>query len=484
MSFTHDAGLVVETAAGFVRGAREGSLTVFRGLPYAEPPVGERRWCAAEPIAPWSGVRDATGDGPVPVQSTGGPFRAVLGDPTDGGPTSEDCLTLTLWTPAADDGNRPVLVWIHGGGFITGAGSWDIYSGASLASRGDIVVVAINYRTGPFGYLHLGDDDPAGSNFGLSDQLCALEWVRENAARFGGDPDQITLCGQSAGAWSILALLGLPEPPAVRGAIVQSPVLDRVERSREDARAFTELYMDALGVDSVDALRGLSPIELMRGIRPVMPQILEWGALVMPFLPTIDGKLLPRPVQAAFVDAAPDIGLILGWTRREMSFFFAHDPTIWEAGRERVVEKLGERLGEHAPAAYRRYAERYGDVPSEVLVAHAGDLLVRGPALEIAERRAQQGLDTWAYELDLELPAANGRLNACHCAELPFVFDTGDAWHAAEAGIFEGFDFGQARTLREVVQDSWLSLARTGRPAPSWQPFGTERSILQLNRST
>jgi carboxylesterase type B len=475
-----DTSLVVETTAGPLRAAREGSLTVCRGVPYAEPPVGERRWRAAEAHAPWTSIREATRNGPIAVQSTRGPFSAALGDPSLGAPMSEDCLTLTLWTPGVDDARRPVLVWIHGGGFITGAGSWDVYSGESLAQRGDVVVVGVNYRTGPLGFLHLGDDDAAGGNFGLTDLICALQWTRDNVAGFGGDPEQITLFGQSAGAWSILAMLGLPDTPRVRGAIVQSPVLDQIERPRAEALKFTQTYMDALGVASVDALRRLSAAQLLQGLGPLMPRILEWGALVMPFRPTIDGRLIRGPIVPAFIARAPDIPLALGWTRREMSFFFAPDATIWTADRDRVTTKLRERYGDAAPERYREYAQHVGDVPSEVLIAHAGNLLIREPARRIAEDRARQGLPTWVYELEVELPALGGRFNGAHCSELPFVFDSGRAWHACGARMFDGFDFARATALGDTLQRHWLSLAHDGRPEESWEAFDSSGSVLRL----
>src|SRR5438270_5116983 len=202
---------VVETRNGMLEGARDAGVSLFRGIPFAAPPAGEHRFAPPRPASPWRGTRDATRFGPSAPQPMTG-LAALPGFGVD--ERSEDCLTLNVWTPAADSGHRPVLVWIHGGGFVYGAGSQPIYDGATLAQRGDVVVVTVNYRLGAFGFLHLrdlvGGKVEATGNAGLLDQVAALNWVRDNIDAFGGDPDNVTIFGESAGAMSVASLLGMP----------------------------------------------------------------------------------------------------------------------------------------------------------------------------------------------------------------------------------------------------------------------------------
>ena len=215
--------MIVSTAQGQLEGAQSGDIIRFLGVPFAAPPVGDLRFQPPAPVAPWDGVRPALAHGARSWQESAG-VTAMLGDDASG--TDEDCLYLNVFTPACDDARRPVMVWIHGGGFVNGSGSTPWYDGSALAARGDVVVVTINYRLGALGFLWLGDLDPrlrsSGVN-GLLDQAAALQWVHDNIAAFGGDPESVTIFGESAGAMSVSTLLALP---AARGlfhrAIAQS----------------------------------------------------------------------------------------------------------------------------------------------------------------------------------------------------------------------------------------------------------------------
>src|SRR5436853_3862985 len=237
--------VIVETPLGRLAGERSGDLFVFRGIPYARPPVGPRRWCLPEPVEPWPGVRDATQFGPICPQAPT-QIEVLLGGSL--GAQSEDCLYLNVWTTGCDGGKRPVMVWIHGGAFVIGAGSQSIYNGRHLAARG-CVIVTINYRLGVFGFLNLADavgEAGVGNGAeGIADQVLALHWVKQNIAAFGGDPENVTVFGESAGAMSIGLLLSIP---AARGlfqkAIAQSGAAHigyERERSARVARAFVEV---------------------------------------------------------------------------------------------------------------------------------------------------------------------------------------------------------------------------------------------------
>src|SRR3954447_25137068 len=228
---------IVETASGSVQGRVKDGINDFRGIPYAATPVGELRFRPPQPVEPWAGVRDATRFGPMAPQTLGA-MEQMFGAPPR--PMDEDCLTLNVWTPACDDGNRPVMVWIHGGGFLFGTGATPWYDGRSFA-RDDVVLVTINYRLRAFGFLHV---DGQGNN-GILDQVAALEWVRDNIAAFGGDPGNVTAFGESAGAMSVGALLGLP---AAKGLFVKAipesgaaHSARTAEQAEEQARAFLEL---------------------------------------------------------------------------------------------------------------------------------------------------------------------------------------------------------------------------------------------------
>jgi para-nitrobenzyl esterase len=260
--------VLVETRRGPVRGVAEGGLAVFRGLPFARPPVGPLRFRPPEPPEPWSGVRDAARFGPSASQNGAlvGPLMS-LGISR----TGEDCLYLNVWTPAADRGRRPVLVWIHGGAFVLGSGSQMLYDGATLARRGDVVVVTVNYRLGALGFLRLrdrfGERLPASGNEGLLDQVAALEWVRDEIAAFGGDPGNVTIFGESAGAMSCATLLGMPRARGLfRRAILQSGAANYLWPRATASRIADQVLTD-LAVASPEDLRAAAPARLLAAQR-------------------------------------------------------------------------------------------------------------------------------------------------------------------------------------------------------------------------
>jgi para-nitrobenzyl esterase len=260
--------VLVETRRGPVRGVAEGGLAVFRGLPFARPPVGPLRFRPPEPPEPWSGVRDAARFGPSASQNGAlvGPLMS-LGISR----TGEDCLYLNVWTPAADRARRPVLVWIHGGAFVLGSGSQMLYDGATLARRGDVVVVTVNYRLGALGFLRLrdrfGERLPASGNEGLLDQVAALEWVRDEIAAFGGDPGNVTIFGESAGAMSCATLLGMPRARGLfHRAILQSGAANYLWPRATASRIADQVLTD-LAVASPEDLRAAAPARLLAAQR-------------------------------------------------------------------------------------------------------------------------------------------------------------------------------------------------------------------------
>ncbi|MFE5488119.1 carboxylesterase/lipase family protein [Streptomyces sp. NPDC056527] len=473
---------LIDLPAGRLRGTTEGGVAVFRAVPYAAPPVGDLRWRPARPHPGWNGTRDATADGPSVPQ-----LYMEGGDPVLGGhgspPFDEDSLTLNVWTPAADGARRPVLVWIHGGGFVSGSGSMPNYSGATFARDGDLVVVSINYRIGPLGYLYTGEEEgnPEGAgNAWLSDQLAALRWVAAHIAAFGGDPENITVAGQSGGAVSTAALAGLPETQGlIKRVILQSPPFGLDLPGPDAYLERTAAYLELAGVKSVAELRELPWPVLIGAAGGLFARTARWGYWPTPFLPVIDGVTLTRhPVEALLHGAATGIDVMIGWTREEANFGFALDPGYAAADRKQVTARIAETFGaEAAPEVYAAYERaRPGSSPAEVLMDLITDELFRVPAVRLAEARAASGRPVWAYQFDLPTPAHDGRLGAAHCLELPFVFANFDKW--THAPFLAGLDPTVRDGLSRTMHQAWIAFARTGDPnhaaMPTWDPYDAD----------
>lgn len=476
---------VAHPPAGPLRGAVEDGLAVFRAVPYAAPPVGELRWRPAQPHAGWSGTRDATADGPSAPQ-----MHMEGGDPVLGGhgspPFDEDCLTLDIWTPAVDDARRPVLLWVHGGGFVSGSGSLPNYSGATFSRNGDLVVVSINYRIGPLGYLYTGtgtgtgteeEPDGSGANHWLTDQLAALRWVRENISAFGGDPDSITVAGQSGGAVSTAALAGLPEArEMIRRVILMSPPFGLDLPAPGACRERTAAYLELAGVKTLTELRAVPWPELIGAMGGLFALTTRWGYWPTPFLPVVDGVTLPRhPAQTLLHGAAADIEVMIGWTREEANFGFALNEAYGAADREQVTARIADTFGpDAAPGVYAAYERaRPGNGPAGVLMDLITDELFRVPALRLAEARAAAGRPVWAYQFDLPAAAYDGRLGAAHCLELPFAFANFEQW--THAPLTAGLDPAVRDGLAHTMHEAWIAFVRTGDPnhpdMPTWNPY-------------
>ncbi len=484
-------GDVVETSSGRVRGRCADGLLVFSGIPYARSPAGALRWRAPQAPERWSGVRPATEPGPVAPQPPPTAATAVPGDPTV---QDEGCLSLNVWTPALDDARRPVMVWVHGGSFTSGTGASLLYDGSRLARRGDVVVVTINYRLGALGFLGHPAllDGPAPTtfgNWGLQDQIAALRWVADHAAAFGGDPGNVTVFGESAGAMSVSCLL--VAPPA-RGlfhkAVVQSgpPYTHSVERATKAG----ELLAGELGLREVSrrALERVPADELVAAQQAMEGKGIEPGDLPLPFLPVVDGVLLPRPPHEAVRDGeAANVPLLIGTNRDEMSLFALGDPKLFDIDEEGLVRWL-ERAApgvpaERAIASYRGVAaaRSAGATVRDVWVAMGSDLVFRWPSLRLASLHNRRQSQTYAYLFTWQTPLFGGLLGSCHALEIPFVF--GGVFHPAIAAFTGGGR--EAEDLSERMQDAWLSFARTGDPSSGpvgrvpWEAWShTRRSTM------
>jgi len=467
--------LVVETASGRVRGATVAAPTGepicrFLGIPYAAPPVGDLRWRAPQPGAPWAGVRDALDFGPACPQAE------PLASPLPGfrmTETSENCLSLNVWSPDLD-GARPVMVWIHGGAYVSGGSAQPVYDAARLAAEGDVVVVTINYRLGGLGFLALDGD--ADANCGLRDQLAALAWVREHATAFGGDRRSVTVFGESAGAGSILHLLGSPRR---RGAFDRAIIQSGEPRTLtpDAAAVVTNEIARSVRLEGATpgALRTV-PVERLIAAQADAAAATLATIGMMPFNPVIDGDVCDRTVLDAVREGrADEVPLVIGTTRDELSLF--PDPrgdTLDDERLGRWVTRLSPDLD--PPHTLRAYREQLGTRATNRAVWDAlrTDAFMRIPNLRVADAHAARGALTFVYRFDWEA----ARIGAAHAVDIPFTFGTFDreGWAAAV-----GYD-ERAEHLSTSIRRAWTTFATTGAPdpGPRWEPYdaNTERATL------
>jgi len=467
MSAAPLASPVVELDCGTLRGTTEDGVAVFRAVPYAAPPIGALRFQRPQTAPAWQGERDATAHGPIAPQPPSR-LRAAMGDFTR--PQSEDCLTLTIWTPAADAKRRPVVVWFHGGAFMSGAGSLAWYSGATMARRGDVVVVGVNYRLGALGFMHLpGVSEP---NLGLHDQLAALEWVSRRVAAFGGDPSNITVAGQSAGGFSALAMLAIPAARAlIRRAIVQSAPFGRVLRTLDDAASNRQRLQQLLGIETPAQWRDVPVPELIAAQSKLAMALAQFANAMPPFTPVADHVLFGDEIVPAAVAGAAERDVLVGHTRDEMAAFFVIDERVKNATPDAVDGRFRDYFGAAAGEAAAEYRSRARDAsPAALLGELTGDALFAAGTWEFGERLAALGKPAFVYRFDFAPPG--NAFAACHCSELPFVFDNLDAW---QAPMLAGGDPVTMRRLGDQMQDAWIAFARSGNPSheglPPWPHF-------------
>jgi len=473
----------VETRYGRIRGSETSGIRSFLGVRFGAPVSGVRRFLPPEPPEPWAGTRDALESGPSAPQISL-PFFSWINAAARA--PDEDCLSLNLWTPGLDGAKRPVLFWIHGGGFMVGSGSTPVYDGHDLARRGDVVVVTINYRLGALGYSHLGlvadGELEQSTNLGVRDQIAALEWVRDNIERFGGDPDNVTVFGQSAGGMSTAALLGAPRARSlVNRAILQSGAADHVLDAHE-GREVASAFLRALGgpPTSPEALGRIPLDRLMAAQRDVMIQYSDLRKL-MAFQPVVDGDLIPeQPIDAVRGGAASDIGLMIGATLDEWKLFGLMDgvtPMSEESVLDRFAEVMPELEGHPSPRrAYTEYraalgTRRAASSPGSVWSAFQSARVFHYPAARLADAHEEGGGRHHAYLFTWRSPVMRRMLGACHALEIPFVF--GSTQHALARPLT---GLGTApRRLSRRIQHAWIAFAHTGSPdherLPAWPDY-------------
>ena len=498
-----EATAPVETASGKVRGRRTGGVSAFLGLPYGD--TRARRFQPARPAQPWSGVRDCFAFGPQAPQGVinlpGGlprelPLfaRQVMGAFRTGmqeGNESEDCLVLNVFTPhpstsgASAGRKRPVMVWLHGGGFTMGSAGDRQYDGSALCRRGDVVVVTLNHRLGALGYLYLGGLDPGladSGNVGQLDIVLALQWVRDNISAFGGDPANVTLFGESGGGHKLSILLAMPAAKGLfHRAIVQSgPVVTTIDAT--GATALAERTLAGLGLSKADVHK-LQDIDAATLIKAASAA--EQPRARQTLAPVVDGRSLPvQPFSPTAPAISRDIPLIIGTNKDEGTLFLSADPVFGTMTEDQARAHFTAMLGPRGEPALQVYKQmRPHDPPTYWVTALMTDLMMRVDSIRLAERKAGQGgAPVFMYRLDWETPVLGGALRSPHGVDVPLVFDTVETKRSILG------DGPEPQRLADLLSQAWINFARGGDPSQpglSWPAYdaATRRTLIFDTRS-
>jgi para-nitrobenzyl esterase len=472
------AGAVVETTAGKVAGYANGPVQIFKGIPYGAPTTGANRFMPPQKPEPWSGVRQTVKLGPrCPQNATPGllPEEAV---DVDKGPMSEDCLYLNLWTASLDrNAKRPVMLWLHGGGYFVGSGGNPRYDGSNLAQKQDVVVIAINHRINAFGHLDLsgigGEKFASSGNVGMLDIVAALEWVRDNIANFGGDPGNVTVFGESGGGGKVSTLMAMPSAKGLfHRAIAQSGTAVRA-LTKEQSAATTRALLGELGISDIDKLQSVSVDKILVALTALKPP-LGWG-------PVVDGHALPRHPFAPDAPAiSADVPLMIGSNLTEVTFFgdtpldAIDNATLLD--RTRKYTGLSEAEAARLIAVYQK--KRAGADNTFIYQALASDWWMTANVLVQAERKAKLGrAPAYVYHFEKLTPVRDGKLKAPHSLEITYAFDNIDLSTAITGN---GLD---KHALAAKMSAAWAAFARTGDPSIpglKWEPYAAEHRAIMI----
>lgn len=479
-----DTNAIAETESGTVAGYQENGVYIYKGIPYAKA----ERFMPPQPVAKWEGIRSSRAYGPTcPQGKRAGWYHdesAFAFDWNDGFP-DEDCLRVNIWTPGLKDGKkRPVMVWLHGGGYAAGSGQeLPSYDGSNLAKNGDVVVVTLNHRLNALGFLDLsafGDKYAKSGNAGLLDLVAALQWVNKNIASFGGDAQNVTIFGQSGGGGKVSTLLATPSAKGLfHKAIIQSGSMLRTMEATYSRRIGTAV-VEELGLkpSQLDQLQTIPYEKLLAAgetaIKKVKEQAEKEGisSFIFGWAPTVDGDVLPaQPFDPQAPAQSKDIPVMIGTTLHEFTMS-TYVPAYRTITKEKAVEILKQKYGEKTDDFLIAFEKAYPYYePKDLLDL---DVIFRPGAVEQARlKAAQQGAPVYMYLFTWESPVMNGSLRSTHCMEIPFVFDNVTR-HASMTG-----GSGKAQILAQKMSSAWINFARTGNPnhesLPQWDPYTAQK---------
>jgi para-nitrobenzyl esterase len=470
------SGPVVETTSGKIRGTIEDKVSAFRGVPYGASTAGSARFMPPEKPQPWSGIKDTIELGHRSPQGPSGLIPEVAATDVNE-PAGEDCLVLNVWTPSATSSGhkRPVMVWLHGGGFTSGSGGFKIYDGVKLAGKHDVVVVTVNHRLNAFGYLYLADLGGAkyanSSNVGMLDIVAALQWVHDNISSFGGDPANVTIFGQSGGGAKVSTLLAMPAAKGLfHRAVIESGASLR-GIPRDAANKSTEAFLAKVGLkpDQIDQLQSLPVDRLTKALAGV-----RFGAVV-------DGKTLPaNPFDPTASEISASVPLLIGTVQTEVTFFPATqlDPIDEAALRERVKQTLhaSDADADKIIAVYKKVDPAISNI--DIALESASDSFAWTNAMTAAERKGALGkAPAYMYYFKWRSPVRDGKLKAMHCMEIPFVFDNPDAGKPMTGS-------GEDRyALADKISGAWVAFARSGNPSQkglAWPAYTSSKRATMI----
>ena len=476
---------VVKTRYEEVRGSQTENIYTFKGIPFAAPPFGANRFQPPRPPEPWSEVRDAFTYGPTATKASyGSPYDKLLLEPVIAG---EDCLNLNIWSPDLGEAKLPVMIWIHGGAFVNGSGAVGTYDGSHFARDG-VVCVTINYRLGVDGFLYFGPD--AGvANRGMLDQVAALEWVQENISAFGGDPNNVTILGESAGGMSVSTLLSMPRAKGLFRRVVAQSGAGHHVISADTARKVCVHLAQKLGIAPTQEAFAAVPLDRLLTAQAGVagdvfsnPDPAIWGELLgnqMPFEPVIDGDVIPvRPIEGLAAGAGSGVDVLVGTNAEEQRLFLVPNGVIGaitEQALAGAIAAYGLPV-EAALAAYR--AAQPEANPGDLYSAIVTDWFYRIPAIRLAEAQVKNSSRAYMYEFGWRSPSFNGQLGACHALEIAFAFDT-----LAVPGQEALLGPNPPQSVADTMHAAWVAFITHG--DPGWPQYDlTRRATMRFNMAS